>query len=181
LDTADTEAVNGSDFDVSSISPRSSPGVSNEVVVLSRLGSVTNGGDGVVEGGTAELGVQDTGLVLLEDRSVGLNGDGDWGKGNGGLQLSDGLSWDGGVVLDIDLSGEGRSHAGLVNGLVGVVVLEVLSLLLGVDEGVGLPSTAASVGRGIAINELLLGEGEELAGGDEVLSFDGSGGGESPA
>jgi hypothetical protein len=181
LDTADTFTGNGGNLDVSLKSPRSSPGVSNEVVVLARLGSVTNGGDGVVEVGSAELGVQDSGFVGLEHGSVGLNGDGNWSLGNGGLQLVDGLSWDGGIGLDIDLSGVLGGSAGLVNGLVDVVVLEVLSLLLGVDEGVGLPTTVASVGGGVAINELLLGEGEEFTGGDEVSTLDGSGGGESPA
>jgi hypothetical protein len=104
LDTADTESFDSGDLDVSFLSPNGSPGVSNEVVLLARLNSVTNGGDGVVEGGSASLGVQDTGFVLLEDGSVGLNGNGDWSLGNGGLQLSNGSSWDGGIGLDIDLS-----------------------------------------------------------------------------
>jgi len=53
LDTADSWSVNGSDLDVSSITPGSTPGVSDEIVVLSRLGSVSDGGDGVVEVGSA--------------------------------------------------------------------------------------------------------------------------------
>jgi hypothetical protein len=181
LDTADTKSLNSGDLDVTGLSPDGSPGVSNEVVLLARLDSVTNGGDGVVEGGSASLGVQDTGFVLLEDGSVGLNGDGDWSLGNGGLQLGNGSSWDGGIGLDINFTGVLGSSAGLVSSLVGVVVLEVLSLLLGVFEGVRLPSTVASIGGGVAINELLLGEGEEVSGGDEVSTFNGSGGGESPA
>jgi hypothetical protein len=159
LDTADTKSLNSGDLDVTGLSPDGSPGVSNEVVLLARLDSVTNGGDGVVEGGSASLGVQDTGFVLLEDGSVGLNGDGDWSLGNGGLQLGNGSSWDGGIGLDINFTGVLGSSAGLVSSLVGVVVLEVLSLLLGVFEGVRLPSTVASIGGGVAINELLLGEG----------------------
>ena len=181
LDTADTLSSDGSDLDVSLVSPGSSPGVSNKVVLLAVLGSITNSGDGVVELGSAEAGVQNTGLVLLEDGSVGLNGDGNWLLGNGGLELVNRLSWDGLVGLNAHLSGVLGSLAGSSSGGVGVVVLEVLSLLLGVDEGVGLPSTVASVGLGVAVNELLLGEGEELAGGDEVSTLDGSGGGESPA
>ena len=181
MDTADTLSSDGSDLDVSLVSPGSSPGVSNEVVLLAVLGSVTNSGDGVVELGSAEAGVQNTGLVLLEDGSVGLNGDGNWLLGNGGLELVNRLSWDGLVGLNAHLSGVLGSFAGSSSGGVGVVVLEVLSLLLGVDESVGLPSTVASVGGSIAVNELLLGEGEELAGGDEVSTLDGSGGGESPA
>jgi hypothetical protein len=118
---------------------------------------------------------------LLEYGLVGLDGDGNWCLGNSGLQLGDGSLWDGGVFLDIDLSGVLGSFAGSVNSLVVVVVLKVLSMLLGVDEGVGLPSTVASSGSGVAVNELLLGEGEEGSGGDEVSTFDGAGGGESPA
>ena len=181
LDTADTLSVNGGDLDVALISPGGTPGVSNEVVLLAGLGSVTNSGDGVVELGSAELGVHNTGLVLLEDRSVGLNGDGNWLLGNGGLELVNGSSWDGLVGLDINLSGVLGGLAGSGSSGVGVVALEVLGVLLGVDESVGLPSTVASVGLGVAVNELLLGEGEELAGGDEVGTLDGSGGGESPA
>ena len=48
LDTADTKSVNSGDLDVSFVSPGRSPGVSDEVVVLSGLGSITNGSDGVV-------------------------------------------------------------------------------------------------------------------------------------
>ena len=181
MDTADTLSFDGGDLNVSLVSPGSTPGVSDEVVVLSRLGSVSDGSDGVVELGSAEGGVQDTGFVLLEDGSVGLNGHGHWLLGNGGLELGNRLSWDGLVGLDINLSGVLGSLAGSGSSGVGVVALEVLGLLLGVDEGAGLPSTVASVGLGVAVNELLLGEGEESSGGEEVGTFDGSGGGESPA
>lgn len=181
MDTADTKTIDGGDLDVSLVSPGSTPGVSNEVVLLSVLGSVTNSGDGVVELGSAELGVHNTGLVLLEDGSVGLNGHGHWLLGNGGLELVNRLGWDGLVGLDINLSGVLGSLARSGSSGVGVVALEVLSVLFGVDESVGLPSTVASVGLGVAINELLLGEGEESSGGEEVGTFDGSGGGESPA
>ena len=181
MDTADTEAVNGSDLDVALISPGSSPGVSNEVVFLAVLGSVSDSGDGVIELGSASGGVEDTGLVLLEDGSVGLNSHGDWLLGNGGLKLVNGLGWGGLVRLDINLTGVLGGLASSSSSGVGVVVLEVLGVLFGVDESVGLPSTVASVGLGVAINELLLGEGEEVSGGEEVGTFDGSGGGESPA
>ena len=95
--------------------------------------------------------------------------------------MGNGSSWDGGIGLDINFTRVLGSSAGLVSSLVCIVVLEVLSLLLGVFEGVRLPSTVASIGGGVAINELLLGEGEEVSGGDEVSTFNGSGGGESPA
>ena len=181
MDTTDTEAVNGTDLDVSGISPGSTPGVSDEVVFLAVLGSVTNSGDGVVELGSAGSGVHNTRLVLLEDGSVGLNGDGNWLFGNGGLELGNRLLWDGGVLGDGDLTGVLGSFAGLGSGGIGVVILEVLGVLLGVDESVGLPSTVATGRLGVAVNELLLGEGEEISGGEEVGTFDGTGSGESPA
>jgi len=117
----------------------------------------------------------------LEDSFVSLNGDGNWLFGDGGLQLGNRFGWDGSISLDVDLSGVLGSLARLGSSLVGVVALEVLSLLLGINEGVGLPSTIAASGFSVAINELLLREGEELSGLDEVLTLNGSGGRESPA
>ena len=136
MDTADSLTLNGSDLDVSLISPGGSPGVSHEVVLLAVLGSVTNSGDGVVELGSASGGVEDTGLVLLEDGSIGLNSHGDWLLGDGGLELVDGLSWDGSVGLDINLTGVLGSLASSSSSGVGVVILEVLGVLLSVDESV---------------------------------------------
>merc|ERR1711907_620569 len=75
LDTADTFALDSGDLDVSLISPRGSPGVSNDVVLLSVLGSVSNGGNGVIELSSTFFGVQDSTCVLLEDSFVGLDGD----------------------------------------------------------------------------------------------------------
>jgi len=60
LDTADTSSVNGGDLDVSIKSPRGTPGVSDDVVVLSVFGSVSDGGNGVIELGSASGGVHNT-------------------------------------------------------------------------------------------------------------------------
>ena len=79
---------------------------------MARLGSVTNSGDGVVELGSASSGVHNTGLVMLEDGFVGLNGDGNWSLGNSGLELVDGLGWDGGVGRDGNFTGVLGSFAG---------------------------------------------------------------------
>jgi len=64
---------------------------------LSTLGAVSNSGDGVVKAGSTGLGVQDSTGVSLEDRCVGLDGDGGWSLGNGSLELRDGVSLDVGV------------------------------------------------------------------------------------
>ena len=52
---------------------------------------------------------------------------------------------------------------------------------LGVDEGVLLPSTIATVGSGIAVNELLLRELDEATGLDEVVTLNCGSGREGPA
>jgi len=71
--------------------------------------------------------------------------------------------------------------AGTVLGSVGVV-----SLLLGlvgqvVAVGTVVGATVATFGAGVAINELLLGEGLEVAGFSEVGTLETAGGGEGPA
>ena len=49
---------------------------------------------------------------------------------------------------------------------------------LDVGEGVGLPSTLASVRGLVAVDNFLLGEAEEVSGGDLMVTLDGSGCGE---
>jgi len=184
LDTADTGTIDGGDLDVSSITPGSTPGVSDDVVLLSRLGTIADGGNGVIEGSTTSLGVHDTTGVHLEDGLVGLDGDGDWGLGDGSLQLGDGVGWDVSVRGNTDLTLGGIIFAGA--GLsrsrgVWVSGLELLKLGLEVGEGVGLPSTLTSVRGLVAGDDFLLGEGEKGSGLEEMSTLDGAGGGESPA
>ena len=181
MDTADTLSIDGGDLDVSLVSPGSTPGVSDEVVVLARLGSISDSGDGVIEVGSAGSGVEDTTGISLEDKLVGLDGHGDWGEGNGGLELGNRVGWDVVVRSNVHLSGVLGIFAGSVNSVVGVVSLELLSGLLGVGEGGILPSSIASVGSGVAVNELLLGEGEESSALEEVSSLNGASSGEGPA
>ena len=56
-----------------------------------------------------------------------------------------------------------------------------LEVLFGVHEGVSLPSSLTSVGSGITVDEFLFSKAHELSGLDGVVSFNGGGGGESPA
>lgn len=184
LDTADTLAVNGGDLDVALLAPRSTPGVSDDVVVLATLGAVANGSDGVVEVGTAGSAIEDTTGVHLEDGLVGLDGDGGGGLLDGSLELGDGVGLDVGVGgnLNLLLGGDGLAGTGGASaGSVGVVRLELLSVGLEVVEGVALPATVAAVRGLVAGDDLLLGEGEELTGLEEVGTLNGAGGGESPA
>lgn len=185
LDTADTGAgLLGGDLDVALVAPRSTPRVSDDVVVLASLGAIADSGDGVVEVGTARGIIEDTRGVHLEDHSVGLDGDGGGGLGDGSLKLVLRVGGDVGVGgnLDLLLGGDGLAGTGDTRaGGVRVVRLELLRVLLKVVEGVGLPATVATIGGLVARDNLLLGEGEELAGLEEVSTLDGAGGGEGPA
>ena len=185
LDTADTSSIDGGDLDVSLVSPGWAPGVSNDVVVLSSLGSVSDGSDGVVEVGSAGWGVEDTAVVHLEDGLVGLDGDGDDSLVEGGLELRDAVAWHVGVSSDADLTSRGELGVAVSgsSGSGGVWVVRLKSLWAGLEvlEGLVLPSTLASVARGLARDELLLGEGEEGSSLDLMGSLDASGGTESPA
>jgi len=63
-----------------------------------------------------------------------------------------------------------------VNTLVWVCTLELYTVVFSVDEGILLPSTIATVGGGIAINEFLLGELDKISGGFPVSTLDGASG-----
>lgn len=104
LDTADTSALLGSDLDVTFVTPGSAPGVSDDVVVLAGLGSVSDGSDGVVEVGAAGGGVEDTRVVKLEDGLVSLDGDGDDALVDGSLELVDAVGLNLGPAGDLDFT-----------------------------------------------------------------------------
>merc|ERR1712023_94269 len=78
------------------------PRVLDEEVLLSALGSVSNGEDTVVEVGTASVG-DDTASVALEGELVGLDGNGDWSLVDGSSELSTlGVSAD--ILEGLDLT-----------------------------------------------------------------------------
>jgi len=183
LDTTDSlSGFLGSDSDVSRFSPGGSPGVSDNVVFLSVLSSVSDGGDGVVESGSRALGLGDnTTGVVHESGLLGIDGDGNWSLLDGGFQGRGGVGRDLMNFSDVNLSGVLSGVASSVSGSVGVVLLKVLSVRLDVVHGVFLPSTVATSAGGIAVNDLLLREGKELSSLDEVVSLNGAGGRESPA
>jgi len=133
----------------------------------------------VVELATASAGDDTTG-VELEGGLVGLDGDGDWGLGDGGLELGGGWgnigeTFDGSNTSGFDV------RAGSVLTGVWVGGLELKWVLLDIFEGVVHKTTVAALVNLIAIDELLLGEGLELAGLEEHSALDGTGGGERPA
>jgi len=144
-------------------------------------GAVADSEDGVVKVGTAGSTGDDTRLVVLEDRSVGLNGDGNGLLVEGGLELGGRLSGDGGVGFSTNTASVGSSLAGTVSAGVPVVRLVGEMVGLSVLVGVVLPATVATAASGDAVNELLLGERDELASGNEVSTLKTTSGGEGPA
>jgi len=186
LDTADTITVLNSKSDVSRFSPGGSPGVSDDVVVLSVLGSPSDGNDTVVELGSASGSGNNTTSVVLEWSLVGLNSNRDWSVLEGSLEGG------GGSNLNVSVSGGGNNTVGRFgrragssdsesSGGIGVVRLEHLWGGLGVFESVVHKSTIASTVLGGAGNQLLLRKRKEGSGSDLMVSLKSSGGREGPA
>jgi hypothetical protein len=75
LDSTDTNRVlDGSDSDVTLLTPAGGPGVSDDVVVTNGVISTpSDGSDSVVELGSTSIRVDDTTGVVMEDILVGLN------------------------------------------------------------------------------------------------------------
>jgi len=187
LDTADTVSVFDSDSDISTFSPAGSPGVLDNVVVLSVLGSPSNSEDTVVKRGSAGGSSDDSTSVVLEDSSVGLNSNGNWSSGESRLKRG------GGSLGNIGILGSGDSSRRFQGGVaswdrstsrdVWVGGLSGQWVVVSVLESVVHKSTIAavvSIGRG-AGNKLLLREGDEVSSGNEVSTLKSTSGGEGPA
>jgi len=184
-DTASTlsvvEGLDGGNVNITRLTPRSTPRVlDNEGFEDTDL-LVTDSEDGMVEVSTATSG-DDTGTVELEGILISFDQNGDGEVDDGSLKLVSGLGGDE-LVVGVDLVGLGGGIlAGTVDGSVGIVRFEFKTVLSSILDSEVWPATLASVtSRGSAINDLLFREGEEGSGVDEVESFEGTGGGESPA
>lgn len=178
LDTADTWAITVvGNLEVSLVTPGGGPGVLDEVVVLSRgISSVSDGEDTVVELGSALGGVEDTGLVGLEDSLVSLDGDGGGAGFDGGHEGLLGVGGDLDESGGIELSGVGGLSAGSVSSGVWVVGLELGLVVLVPLEGTSHGATVATLGADVvAVDESLLGEGGKLSGLDEFSTLNGTG------
>jgi len=169
--------------DVSVLSPAGSPRVLDQPVISSSIDSVSSSEDSVIElSGRASGLIVDSSAVELEGRLRGINGNRDGLHGNGlsksGLRSrgnisegSDGRSAVGSRVLALVGSRGGvgiRSFS--IDSLVGNDVLE------GVVHETSVASVVSLGNR--AIDEVLLREGDESSGGEEVASFNGSSSGE---
>ena len=109
----------------------------------------------------------------------GTDRDSEWSLGQSGLHGGDALWGDGVNGGDLDASGGVLAVSVLGNVWVGGVSLDTVRLypFLGVVVG----STMAVVVWVNAIDEHLLGEGDDLTSLDGVMSLNGLDGGESPA
>ena len=86
VDTADTSTISHADLDVTFVTPDGVPGVTDDIVALISLITVTNSDDGVVNlGGAVVGGSEDTALVGLEDLGLGVDGDTDGTFGLDGI------------------------------------------------------------------------------------------------
>ena len=182
----DTANAISTDLDVALVTPGWAPRVLDEEVVLSGFVAIADSEDTVVKLGSAAGTSDNTTGVTLEGHLVGLNGNGDGLLGNGGLEGSAGLvSRD--IVEGFNANVTSSFHvfvAGAGNTVSGGIRIRVLGDhrgLLGVLESVVHETTVATGVDGRALDELLLREGDEVAGGNEVSTLEGSGGGESPA
>mmetsp|Transcript_73221 Transcript_73221/g.101566 ORF Transcript_73221/g.101566 Transcript_73221/m.101566 type:complete len:292 (+) Transcript_73221:161-1036(+) len=166
------------------VTPGGGPRVLDEPVVLTVLGTGTDSKDGVVELSTA-TGGENTRMVGLESASIGLNGDGERSLVKSRLHLAGVVGGDKFVVTGTNDSLGRVVGARTIFAGVSVVRLELELVRLGVLESVLLETTVATVvtplETGGAVNELLLGERDELSSSEEVSTLKGTGGGESPA
>ena len=170
-----------SNSNVTLVTPSSSPRVLDEEVVLSVKGTISDGEDTVVEVGSATLG-DDTTVVHLEDALVSLDGNRDWSLGDGSHQILAGGVW-GNILVSLDLTNTFGSlilalSPEVVGSSVWVVSLEHDLVGLGIFESVIHETTIAALVNLVAVNELLLGEGDELTSGLEVSTLKSTSGGE---
>jgi len=168
-----------SEADVAVLTPCWSPRVPDNEVTF----AISNGDDSVIELSSASGIVDDAALVELEWWLVGLNGNGDWVDSNGFFECL------GVPLLDLNIVRDGGSDlrsvvlAVIIGSGVGIVLLGFEAIVLDVFEALSHQASAAAVVAvvGGAVNELLLGEGKELASGNGVAALNGGNGGESPA
>jgi len=135
----------------------------------------------VVELGSASRAGDDTSSVTLEGNLIGLNGNRDWSLVESGLELSRAHRLDILESSNFTNTLRGIVFADSISGSVRIVSLELKRSSLNVLESVVHETTIASVVLLGAVNELLLGVGLEGSSGNILSTFNGTGGGESPA
>lgn len=177
--------------DISLISPVSRPGVLDDPVVLSVKSSVSDSKDLMIEEASSTSAlwlVVDSRGVEAEGINRGINGDSDWSNSDSALEswlaeLSD---------VDVSLNGDSRSEIiGTTESILSEIWIVSLSSNSSVIdhplEGRGSESSIASSGLLLApvdpsaVDDLLLGDRDEVSGLDGPGSLDGSSRSECPA
>lgn len=134
LDAADADAVDGCNLDVAFVTVGGTPGVSDDVVVLARLGTITDSSDGMVESGSTVWIVEDARLVVSKRHGISVHSHRGWALSNGSLELINRLWWDVGIVSDSHFTFGGSIVAFLVDCGIWVVRLGLLTMSLEVSE-----------------------------------------------
>jgi hypothetical protein len=184
-DTADTLSVVlllvSSDEDITILTPSSTPRVLDNESFIETNFLVTDSQDSVIEVSTASLS-EDTRAVHLEGVFISFDEDGDGSVDEGSLELISAVGGDELVTTSNLDSLSLLVLAGAILSSVGIVRFEFKTVLGSIFNSEVRPATVATfVLVGIAINDLLFREGEELAVVDEVETFEDTGGGERPA
>jgi hypothetical protein len=182
LRSANTLTFNGTDLDVTSITPAWAPGVSHDPVVLTILSSPTDDGDGVIDLGSASRSSKDTRSVQLEGRAASSKSNTEDTLLDTSLVLGN-RSWLNsrvGAYSNLATSGFG-GRASTCLGSVWILSFEDLWGRLEVVPGPEVPSTLATMGFGVAVNELLLRESKESTTSSLVSILGTSSGSERPA
>jgi len=184
-DTADTltgvDSLDSVDVNVTTVTPASTPRVLDDESFEDTDLSVTNSQDSVIEISTATSG-EDTLAVELEDILISFDEDGNGEVDDGSLKLFSGLGSDE-LVARVNLMGLGsRELASTILGSVGIIVFDFETILSSILDSEVRPAALATItGISGTINDLLFREREEFTSVDEVETFDGTSGGESPA
>ena len=184
MDSTDSDSsFDCSNLDVSLISPRSSPWVSYNVVLLSWgwISSITNSSNSMVKLCSACSRVQDSWGILLEDCGVSFNSYWYWLFSNCSHQLGSRFSWNSCVTLSFNLSTVFAGWAWLGLGSIYVICFKILGVESCISEGTWLPSSVTSCTCHNAINKLLFSKRKECSSFNEMFSFNGSSGWKSPA
>jgi hypothetical protein len=172
-----TSVLTISKVDVTALTPRRTPGVTDDPVTTS-LRRVTNELDGVINVGSALSSVEDTSSVVLPWLSIAADGKRHRFEGSIDGRLASSNRND---LANADSRRATASSATSINTTVRVAAFGIKSVSLDPAEGFTGVTTTASRVRVIAINELLRSSIGDTTSSDEVSRFRFLSGREGPA
>jgi hypothetical protein len=173
----------GSDFDETIKTPVWTPGVLDEEVLDRILSSVSNNKDTVVKVLTTATG-EDTTVIRLECKLIGLNGNWDWPDSENSFKVVNAVCFEDVKAKNLTMGLLTVEFALIILSSVLVVSLKHRWVLLKVGESSSHFSTSATIVTIVltsTVNKLLLGVRWELASLDKHGTFNSTSDGESPA